>query len=167
MRAYIDRIESILAADRARFILPTPYFLFRKSIPVFDLPMRTKCPQGAGANFEYKHVQGYYAQPQGYRQRHARRPCGTGARRPRFVCSDLPKAAGVPFHIAPRARRRATSDGPAGCFTYLGAEGHVFFLTNFAFHASGRVASLGQDPAAHQGSGLHARSWYPRSLARS
>ena len=153
MRAYIDRIESILAADRARFILPTPYFLFRKSIPVFDLPMRTKCPQGAGANFEYKHVQGYYAQPQGYRQRHARRPCGTGARRPRFVCKGQPKAAGVPPCVAPRARCRATSGEPAGRLAYLGAGGHGFFSRRF-FPAMRRgLCFAGPSPCSSPGPG--------------
>ena len=75
---------------------------------------------------------GSHLHRQDYRRPHARRPCGTNSRQPRFVRRGQPTAAGVPFCVAPRARRVATSDGPAGFLAYAGAEGHGFFYRRFS-----------------------------------
>ena len=128
------------ASDRAWFILPIPYLVhtsdpilsFRGSIPDLGLiaAHTNLCLaepwSGCGRDSSSR------AQPQGSRRRHALRPCGTGTRRPRFVCRGQPAAAGVPFHIAPRARRVATSGGPAERLSHLGAEGHAFFFRRFS-----------------------------------
>ena len=112
-------------------IPPTPYFLFCKSIPVFGIVAVLLNDNIAAAVSGCGRHSSPHAQPLGPGQRHGRRPCDTGSRRPRFVCRGQPAAAAVPFHIAPRARRVATSGGPAGCSSDLGAEGHGFFLRRF------------------------------------
>ena len=107
-------------------------FMFRGSIPMFGFPKLTGDPQCPAPFSGCRHVMGSHLHRQDYCRPHAWRPCGTGARRPRFVCRGQPKAAIVPPCIAPCARREATGGGPAGCLADLGARGHGFFSWRFS-----------------------------------
>ena len=99
---------------------------------MFGFPKLTGDPQCPAPFSGCRHVMGSHLHRQDYCRPHARRPCGTGARRPRFVRRGQPAAAGVPFHIAPRARCGGTSSGPAEHLADLGAEGHGFFSRRFS-----------------------------------
>ena len=144
-----------------------PYFLFCKSIPVFGIVAVLLNDNIAAAVSGCGRHSSPHAQPLGPGQRHGRRPCGTGSRRSRFVRRGQPAAAAVPFHIAPRARRVATSDSPAERLSHLGAEGHAFFFRRISPVMRQGCGQSVPKPCSSPGLGPMCMTWCPRSLARS
>ena len=178
MRAYIDMIESILATDRAWFILPIPYLVHtsdpilslrgsRGSIPDFGLVTVLLNDDVAAAVSGCERHSGSHAQPLGFYWRHGWRPCDTGSRRPCFICRDQHVPAVVLLCVAPRTRHRGTSSGLAKHLFYLGVGGHCFFPRRFASAMRRVCGQFGPKPCSSPGLGPMCITWCPRSLARS
>ena len=118
----------------------------------------------------YRQCSNFHAQLPGSRRRHAWRPCGTGARRPRFACRGKLAAAVVPLCVTPRTRGGGISSGPAWRPDDLGAKGHGFFYRRFfpAMRRTHNRFKSGPCPGSAPGSeNAIMDSWHPCSPARS